>query len=278
MSDTKLYPASGFDFKKRPVSYSTMKHILKSPLHFSYNWYEKKAPTPAMIFGNLVDCLLLQPERFKDRFVFGPEVKKSTKEGRVIWESFMETEIANKQSVIKEEDVEKAKKVVEVVKTNPKTQWLYEATNSVQKKLTWTDKKTGIPLIGYLDADAEKNKKAIIWDLKITTDASEEGWMKQAFNMDYHIQAGTYWRGYAQNTGKFPDFYHIVCEDKEPFAVNTFLASNRFLALGKQQYRNALDRIKHCVDKDCFDMGYEFLNEIGYSQLDLPSWALKHLA
>lgn len=277
MSEVKIYPASDFDFKKRPVSYSTMKHILKSPLHFSYNWTHRKPPTKAMIFGNLVDCLLFQPELYEKKYFIMPDINRRTNKGKAEYALLMEEMAEEKQTAVTAEDIERAKKIVESIKTNPKTRWLYEATISVQRKLLWTDSKTKIPLIGYLDAEAEKESKAIIWDLKVTTDASEEAWIKQAFNFDLHVQAGTYWRGYAQNTGKFADFYHVVAEDKEPFAVNCFLADSKFMELGKQQYRKALDKIKSCIDNDTFDEGYEFLNETGYSGLTLPGWALKQL-
>jgi len=125
-----------------------------------------------------------------------------------------------------------------------------------------------------LDGEAEKEEKAIIWDLKCTTDASLEGWMKQAFNMGYHLQSGTYWTGYARKTGKFADFYHIVCEVNEPYAVNCFRADNDFMELGKKHFREAMDRVKYCIGNDCFDQGYEFLDDKGYSILPLHSFRL----
>jgi len=273
----KKYPLSDFDFVKRPVSYSSLKHMLKSPLHFAYNRMHRKPPTDAMIFGNLLDCLLLEPETYQDRYVIMPEINRRTNVGKEEYAALMEEMAKNKTTAVKQEDVERAKLIVETIKTNPKTKWLYEATTSVQKKLVWIDKKTGLEVIGYLDGEAEKETKPIIWDLKGTTDASQDAWERQAFNMGYHLQAGTYWTGYARKTGKFADFYHVVVEFNEPFAVNCFLADSDFMELGKKHFRQSLDRVKYCIDNDCFDMGYEFLDDKGYSVLSLPGWAKKQL-
>ena len=46
--DPALYTRNGkafsrevFDFEERPLSYSTLKHMNKTPLHFSMNWFSK---------------------------------------------------------------------------------------------------------------------------------------------------------------------------------------------------------------------------------------------
>jgi len=137
----KVYPVSDFDFVKRPLSYSSLKHMLKSPLHFAYNRMHRKPPTDAMIFGNLLDCLLLEPEKFKARYVIMPEINRRTTAGKEEYADLMEEMANNRTTAVNPEDVERAKLIVEAVKTNPKTKWLYEATTSVQKKLVWTDKK-----------------------------------------------------------------------------------------------------------------------------------------
>ena len=107
----------------------------------------------------------------------------------------------------------------------------------------------------------------------------QDGWTRQAFNMGYHIQFGAYWEGYIRKTGNLNvEMMHVVCEDKEPFCVNTFKANSTFLDLGKQKFREGIDRVAYCIENDCFDQGYEFLDDVGYDQLTLPGWALKQLS
>ena len=173
--------------------------------------------------------------------------------------------------------------IVENIKTNPKTAWLYEATIDVQKKIVWTDPKTGIKCIAYLDAISEiergEKKVSIIWDLKTTIDASKQEYPRHAANMDYPLQAGTYVTGFVmdQRIKKreeilYPEFYQIVAETKDALAVNTFRATNDFVNFGKDQFRKAMDIVKYCKENDLFWMGYEFMDMLGCDELDIPGW------
>ena len=62
---------------------------------------------------------------------------------------------------------------------------------------------------------------------------------------------------------------------KPPYAVNCFRAVGSFVAAGKYDYRKTLDAVKYCMDNDTFAEGYEFLDQIGYSFMDIPVWAKK---
>ncbi len=270
----EMYAASKFDFAKRPLSYSRLKHMLTSPLHFAFNWFEPFYETEALIFGRLVDVLLFTPDDYDKQFVI---MSKFSGTGSVkAREQWKENNVG--KSFIEEDDVERAKAIVEAVKTNKKTSWLWESTTSTQEKVYWTDQKTGLRCVMVLDARATKDDKPVIWDFKTSIDASKEEYPRQAVKFDYPLQAGTYIIGDTMDKRVkgievvYPDFYQIVAEKTEPFAVNTFRASNDFIELGKNQFRTAMDRVKFCIDNDCFWMGYEFLDMIGYDEMDLPGW------
>src|SRR5688572_24914068 len=76
METEKLFPATSFDFAKRPLSYSTLKHILTSPLHFSDNWHYGKGrkKTDELFFGSLMDDMLFTTkEEFDKKYVVKPK-------------------------------------------------------------------------------------------------------------------------------------------------------------------------------------------------------------
>jgi hypothetical protein len=268
------FPASSFDFEARPLSYSSLKHILRSPLHFSNYRTQPKKKTAALIQGDVTDGYLFIDEKtFKNKYGVMPSFTGTG--SKAAKEEFLK----NNPGVnwVKQEVMDNAIAMGDMVKTNPKSAWLYEATTEVQKRLTWRDPKTGLPLIGYLDAVAEKDGKPVLWDLKTTTDASGDKYARDADNFAYWLQAYAYIYAYARKTGIFCDFYQIVVESSAPYAVNTFRCSSDFIELGKQQYRKALDRVKFCIDNDCFNAGYDFMDFTGYDELDLPYYTKKRL-
>lgn len=286
----KKYPASLFDFEKRPLSYSGLKPMLISPLHFAHNRMNPKAPTDAMIFGNVLDCLLLTPEDFDTLYIVADKPNMAaSKKNAVQIEAYLKlvesVRIENekieskwlRKNVIDSSMKKEAEILKEKILASKRFQRLYEATTSVQKSYAFTDKKTGFKVIAKFDAVAEIDGKAIVWDLKSTVDASKEDYPKQAVNMDYPLQGGTYLTAYLHNTGKFADFYHVVAEKTEPYGVNVFRAPNDWIEKGKQDLRLCLDRVKFCMDHDCFDMGFEYINvesdTLLYDELFLPGWA-----
>ena len=68
------------------LSPSSLRAFCKSPRHFIAYKLRKFKPTPAMIFGSLVDCLITQPDQFDKHFFFQPEgAKLSSLEGARTW-------------------------------------------------------------------------------------------------------------------------------------------------------------------------------------------------
>lgn len=281
--DPALYTRNGkafarevFDFEERPLSYSTLKHMNKTPLHFSINWFSKdikKKQTKAMLFGSVVDCLLTQPDQFDSKYVEFVKFKGkgSTEKNEKALEEFSSAGLT-----IMPEGMKKAAEfIISNLKSNPKTSWLINSTHTTQRKVNWTDRKTGLKLVIYLDGDGEYEDKPIVWDLKGVSKsglASQALWNRHAMSMDYHLQAAMSELSYYLKTGIWPDFYHIVYEMEPPYAVNSFKADRNFLLAGRQDYRNALDRVKYCIEKDTFGQGYEFMCEEKFDSLELPAY------
>lgn len=269
------FPRELFDFEKRALSYSSMKHILKTPAHFAEYWTAPRPPqTQALIFGSLIDCMTFTPEEFDVRFVISQGFDRRTKEGKAAYELFMAT--CNGRMIVDAEDIELAKKLASRVKEHPLSKPLYDSCTNVQLELKWSDKSTALPMRGYLDAVTEIEEQTIIWDLKSSEDASHEQFERDCVKYGYPLQAYAYCNAYIKNRGVFPEFRFVVVEKSTPYAVNVFRPDNKFMELGKAMYRRALDRIKFCHDNDCFDVDYDFMCSNGYNLLSVPGWALKN--
>lgn len=258
------------DLIARPLSFSSLMKFKRSPLHYIHYLNTRKEATPDMVMGSLIDCLLLTPDEYEDRFVIQPDFSKGegVREKARIWKE------ENKgKSWIKEEQLLDAQLTVDAIERNPIAKELRMQVTSSQKKIKWTDKETGLPMIAYLDMEA--GNKFII-DLKKTGNADPEKFIRSAMDYGYHIQAAIYVDA-ANHRGAFPDFFHLAVEDQAPYGICVMKSSKDFLALGLQEYRKLLQEFRYCMEQSTFNQSYEFRSMVGYSQLDLPGWALSKL-
>ena len=256
--------------KARPLSYSSLIAFKRSPLHYMQYLVEKRKATPAMAMGSLIDCLLLTPDKYEDRYIIKPDFSKG--EGVRARAKAWEEENKGK-TWISDVMLAEAKLIVLAVQKNPISKEYIDQVTASQKKIEWTDKETGLPMIAYLDLESEK----FIADLKSTADAHPEEFMKSAFNFDYHIQTAIYLDA-AAHRGKFPDFYHIAVEKKAPYGVSVLKSSKQFIELGTQEYRKLLQEFKFCMEHNLWDQSYEFSAPAGYYQMELPGWALNKIS
>ena len=72
------------------ISRSQLWKIRESPEKFKYAMEHPEEPTPALLFGQMVHKLVLEPDTFDEEFIVAPEVDKRTKEGKAAWAQFEE--------------------------------------------------------------------------------------------------------------------------------------------------------------------------------------------
>lgn len=263
--------------KARPLSFSSLIAFKQSPLHYIYYLNNRRAATPAMAIGSLIDRMLFNPEDFDEngmpkentRYIIQPDFSKG--EGiRAIAKKWKEDNAGKTWVTL--DMITESIKIVSAVNNNPISKEKIMQVTSVQKKVEWTDKETGLPMIGYLDMEAP----TFISDLKSTPSAHPEDFIKSCMNFDYHIQAAIYLDA-AAHRGLHPDFFHIAVEKEAPYGVSVLKASKEFIKLGMQEYKKLLTEFKYCMEQKAFDQSYEFRATVGYYQLDLPGWALHKL-
>src|SRR3990167_3918132 len=176
-------------FDVRPLSYSSLKAFQKSPQHFIEYRMTKKEPTPALIFGNLLDVMILTPEEYERKYAIMPsDVKRPTSAqvnaAKPSPASIEQIKIYNEwcdenrgKTWICQEDKDLADFLAKKTFDNEKAKDLLSRVTSTQQKMSWTHKATGLPLIGYKDMNAPD----FIGDLKSSADGSPEGFTKSAF-------------------------------------------------------------------------------------------------
>ena len=180
--------------QERPLSYSSLKEFAKSPRHYLDYLNRKKETTPAMQFGSMVHCLLLQPDKFDSQFAIMPTIDKRTKEGKEAYNKFLEGAVG--LDVVMENDYNDAKAITDNVLSNPEL--AKYIINCHQFEYEFRAEMWGLPIRGFFDGVS----KDYILEVKTTMDASPDNLMRDFYNRQYHMQAGLYnmisgWRLYA---------------------------------------------------------------------------------
>ena len=97
--------------KKDRLSYSALSNFAKSPNHLLAYCEQDLEETPAMLFGSMLHCMILQPEYFPETYA----VYEGTRRGKV-WESFKAENTSKK--IVTEKEYNHAYKVFKEAKKN----------------------------------------------------------------------------------------------------------------------------------------------------------------
>lgn len=216
--------------------------------------------TPAMKWGSLMDCLLLTPSQFETRFAIAPSHYLNKKGEKSEWrnddriEAVREFKAQNVgKEIVSQSDYQEAEQNVKAVIRNKHIgNLLKTADTQVMVTAKYLDKETGIELPVKCLMDLVPKVTDPLWgkclgDLKLTTNASQGAWTRKVWDEWYHIQAAFYTDLYrcARPDEDRTDWFNAVSEDHPPYESALWLLSADFVALGRMQYIEALQR--YCI-------------------------------
>jgi len=221
----------------------------------------------AMRIGSALHCKVLEPENFKRDFAILPECNRRTKEGKAIYNAFVET--SGDKTILKDEQMT-------AVNLMSKSIMQHEIASGMltggEAEYSYFVERDGIALKtrpDYVNGDS-------IIDIKTCQDASADGFTRACIKFMYHLQAAFYLDVYNMATGKnIQDFYIVAVESSPPYAVNTFKMGEVEIDIGRGQYLAALKQYaEYLVKGSVLEYGYEKeITEIAY-----PIWALEKMA
>jgi hypothetical protein len=214
-----------------------------------------------MVFGSLVDTMILEPDLYEERFVVQPSTYKTEKtKGRganKVTETIekpwnlnsntcksikAELEASGKQ-VISQNEHDSAKLMRAAILENAEAA-VPVVEGKKQVSIVWDDEKTGIRCKGRFDILNEET----IDDLKTARDASPNAFSRDIGSMLYHVQGAAYTDGYKTLTGNELGFRFIVVETsmetRKPM-VALYELDNISMISGLMMFRRALQRVKH---------------------------------
>jgi len=249
------------------LSRSGIIDLLRSPAHFYARnrdpKREERKATSAMEFGTMIHMAVLEPKKFAESYKVGPDVKTKAVKA---WKDA----VADNPGItlIKPAEMKKVKGIMEAVATHPAVSKAGLLDGKAEVSYLWEDGGRE-----YRVRPDLVTNNGIVVDLKTTTDASYETFMRHAWNMGYHIQAPFYMGGVkavhaALGLGSPHAFVQIVVEVEIPFAVQVFAPDEALMALGRLEIGKAITLLDECERTGRFP-AYSDKIEI----LSPPAWA-----
>lgn len=253
------------------ISRSALWKMRESPEKAKWAWDHPEPPTPALLFGQAVHKLLLEPETFDDEFAVAPNIDRRTKDGKAAYNAFCEA--LGDRAIITPDQFQTAVEMRNTAIHAPFVAKLLKGEH--EKPISWLDDLTGETCKIRLDVLSEIDGRPLIVDYKSTQDASTDGFMRHAINLGYDFQAAMYCEGVEKVTGKKPIFVFIPQEKTAPYAVNILQADDLFLKRGYEIYRELLGIYHECKTSGNW---YGYLGAYNIiNNLALPSYLAKEV-
>lgn len=250
------------------ISRSGIMEFLKTPAHF-YDKYSNElyrsenlaeSESRALIVGDAVHTLILEPHLFYKKFCVGTKINRTTKDGKEL-ATLMEMSHIGKVALSQAE--------FDLIKNIEKSIGKHEhapklIANSVyEKSIYWTDKESGL----LCKARPDIWNDNYIADLKTTACAAERSFKQSIPAFGYHIQAAMLLDAVEAVKGNRLDkFIFIAVEKTRPFAIAIYQLSEEAIEAGRCIYKNALIAIADLIEKNIWP-SYE------YQIVGLPKWA-----
>ena len=267
-----------------PMSRSELLSLSACPARWRAGYIRPESK--ALANGNLIDVLLLQADKFVDRYVECPatyettgmrcpvclsvtdsktcrsckcdrEPVKITKEWD--WKSThcQEWKEANKgREPVKAEAMAEARTAVQTVMADPViADMLANAQTQLMVVGEYADKATGlvVPVKALLDIVPSSSGQFSKWllDFKTSRSAAMHAWTRDCFNYGYACQAAFHSALYCAATGEDRCTWgHIIQENVAPYHVEKRILSVEFVELGRNQYLSALALYCQCLSKN----------------------------
>lgn len=244
--------------------------ILRSPKHLE-QFLKDGIDSDQVTMGALVDCLVLEEEKYPQYFQTTPEIYTNAKGEKKPWDLRSSTCRTMKRQiedtgrrVITQNDLSVANQIKEEIYRHTSARELLVNCQS-QISMVWEDVDTGILCKGRIDVLNEDS----LADLKTTHDGSPGGFSRHLNKYHYHCQASFYVAGWAAlNAGEMLPFHFIVAETAPPYCVATYIIGEDSLMAGDYICKQALKRYQDYKESDTV-LGYsEFIEPV-----DIPVWA-----
>ncbi len=269
--------------KEQHLSFSAISNFRESPRDFIKYKLHTVEPTEAMLYGQMVHCLVLEPGDFYNRYFVLDDVAKKEEIGGAkpaataaykAWLADMEKN-ANGKQLVTTADYTIAEQISRDVRFNDASSRILSICPEREQKIEWEF--GNYKWQGFKDMSG----KDAVADLKTCQDANPRKFRYDIINNWYYGQAAMYLTADAIISGVAPEDingvfhkdYYIIAVDKTG-GVSCHLLKPNLIQRGFEEYQEMINKFSECVLKDAFDKSYDFHAQRwdGLYEVDKPSW------
>lgn len=226
--------------------------INRSPAHFKFAMENETGSTPALRFGIAAHKMMLEPFEFFDEVAVSPDVDRRTKEGKTIWQNWME---ANEDKThITQDELSQIHDMEAALQRNRLAVDLL--TGIHEQEFYWTDQVTGEKCKCKCDCLTNYNGRNYIVDYKTTESCEPGAFERSCRKYGYKFQAGMYTEGVFANTFDEYGFAFVAQEKNPPYSVRVYFCTDEFIAEGQDQFRDLIGLYHECKETDTWP-GYD---------------------
>ncbi len=260
--------------EKRPLSNSSLKEFRRSPKHYIEYIKTPFIDTDATILGKAIECLVLEKEKYKEKFVIADKPDLRSLAAKEAWNTILIEADINKKTVISTEKNEIALICAENLLTHPDAKLYIENRKKIQIKLNWRNKETNLPCLGFADFESIIDEQEFVCDIKAFYDADPDRFSYFIKERQMYLQAGMYLDAYHKIWYRFPDFIFILVETQPPYNVTVEYCDNKFVEIAKEEFFGTLKAFRYCMNNNQFHMGYEFrlFGTKDYFRAEIPKY------
>jgi exodeoxyribonuclease VIII len=218
-----------------------MLSLLKQSPRLFYNRYElgqQVESTPAMKFGSLLHCMVLEPEQVLERYLVIPKMDMRFKDSKSVVAALME---ANRgKETVSFEIFQQASIAAGYVRMHPEFEPFTKTPQLIEKRIDFYV--NGFACRSKLDMVCPEQQ--VIWDVKTTQDASPGAFARSIADYGYHRQAAFYIEACQQEFGSVFRFLFIAIQKTEPWECGVYELGHDDLAKGYFEIQSLLDEYR----------------------------------
>lgn len=246
-------------------SRSDLMLVKKSPYHLRakregiYPPVDKESPS--MIIGELLHCLVLEPEEMETRYYGVPAIDRRTKEGKAVYAQAMIDAAGRK--LISEQHFNKATLMFKNVLEHEVAAKALKGC-LIERSLVWHDEETGLTF--KCRPDAYNPVNGMVNDLKTTKDASYRSMQQSSVRYGYFLQAAMIREALRFHGLPFSKFLLLCVENSEPYASAALIVDESAIDSGLNEFNYLKRKLATCIYENKYE--HHQLKTLLY-----PSWA-----
>lgn len=255
-------------------SNSTLRHFRRSPMAYRDHVLSGDAEdTAAMSYGRAFHCALLEPTKFRTRYVTLPSMALRSVADRGEYIARCSdalgfgldadpTDSADAvRAAVAAEAAEHGRHVLsesDLATLHAQVASLNLSEHSMARRIVasgcheqihrWVDEASGVSCKAKLDGYTES--VGILWDLKTTQDATAEGFRRALWTYGYHYQEAMYRRALRAAGKAVRDAYFVLCETTRPYHWNVVSVAEEDVQTADDSISSSLRSLRRCLDTD----------------------------